>query len=95
MPAIATTLSSSTVPWASAPGAGRLADNDRRARQRGGEQTLELADVALPDHRQPEEDRDEEGRVGHHPGRQVGLVVGGAGSELAVVLERCAEDEQP
>src|SRR4051812_32896012 len=51
----------------------RLAEDQRRPWQRRRQQPLQLADVALPDHRQPEEDRHEHRRLRHHARREIGL----------------------
>jgi hypothetical protein len=72
-----------------------LSEHDPEPRHRRREQPLELADVALPDHAEPEEDRHEQRGLRHHAGREVRAVVVGAAGESLVVPERRAEDEQP
>ena len=69
-PAAATACTNARV---AAPAA--LPSTIARARQRRRQQPLELADVALPDHGEAEEDRDEHRRLGHDAGREVGAVV--------------------
>ena len=87
MPATASTTSSSDRLHERAHArAGRLAEHDRAARQRRREQALQLADVALPDHGQAEEDRDEHRRLGHHAGREVGAVVDRAAASATRLL---------
>ena len=77
------------------PAPRRLAEHDREPGERRGEQALQLADVALPDDREPEEDGDEERGLRHHARREVRAVVVEAAGERAVAPQRGAEDEQP
>ena len=97
MPAIATTISSSDRLHQRAHGRARgLAQHDRGPRQRRREQPLELADVALPDHRQAEEDRDEHRRLGHDArASMIGAVVDAAGLQRVRGLQGRPEHEQP
>ena len=72
-----------------------LAQHDRRSGQRRGQQPLQLADVALPDHRQAEEDRDEQRGLGHHARSDVGAIDDFAHGDRVGVVQGGAEHEQP